>query len=256
MFENPIKKKLAAGGTAWGASLIVADELTAKLTLDTGVDFLWIDTEHLSYGIESVHMLPVLARRKGVMPLIRVVNLDPGHIKKALDIGASAVMIPQVDNAEQARLAVKYSKYPPQGNRGVSPLWTFFMDVEWKDYLPHANDETMVVVQVESAEAMTKVEEIAAVDGVDVVFAGPMDLSAAMGHIGELSHPKVQKFLEEFPARVASQGKAPGIAVGGYEAAALAFQRGYRFIGFGNILFDGLRGVKADLAKLRTLAGE
>jgi 2-keto-3-deoxy-L-rhamnonate aldolase RhmA len=91
---------------------------------------------------------------------------------------------------------------------------------------------------------------------VDVVLAGPMDLSAALGHIGQTNHPDVQRFLEDFPARVASAGKVPGIALGGYEASAKAWSQGYRFINFGNLYFDGLHGIKANLARLKELSAK
>jgi 4-hydroxy-2-oxoheptanedioate aldolase len=250
LFQNRVKEKLKSGVTAWGASTMGTSPLAAKLTATTGVDFVWIDTEHASFGAESIEMLPPVVRQADVMPMIRVAGLDPWLIKKALDIGAQGIMIPQVDNAEQAKLAVRYAKYPPQGSRGISPMWTFYNDVDWGKYLPVANDEIMVIVQVESPEAVQNVEAMAQVDGVDVVFAGPMDLSASLGHIGQINHPDVQKFLEEFPARVTRFGKTAGIAVGSFESAALAWDRGYRFINFGNLYFDGVHGLKANLAKL------
>lgn len=256
IFVNPIKQKLAAGGTAWGAATMGPTPLAAKLTATTGVDFVWIDTEHSSYGAESIELLPPLVRQSGAVPMVRIAGLDPWLMKKALDVGAQAVMVPQIDNAEQARLAVKYAKYPPVGSRGISPMWTFYNDVDWSDYLDQANDETLVVVQVESPEAAGQVEEIAQVEGVDVVLAGPMDLSAALGHIGQIGHPEVQQFLAEFPARVTKHGKTAGIALGSFEAAAKAWAQGYRYISFGNLYFDGVHGIKANLAKLKTLAGE
>ncbi len=97
---------------------------------------------------------------------------------------------------------------------------------------------------------------IAAVEGVDVVLAGPMDLSAALGHIGETNHPDVPRFLEDFPARVASAGKVPGIALGGYEPSAKAWSLGYRFINFGNLYLDGFHGIKANLARLKALSAK
>lgn len=251
--HNKVKTLLASGATAWGASTLSPNPLIAKLTATTGVDFVWIDTEHSSFGAESIELLPPLIRQSGTMPMVRIAGLDPSLMKKALDVGAQAIMIPQIDNADQAKLAVQYAKYPPIGTRGISPMWTFYNDVPWNEYLPIANEETLIVAQVESIEALDQVEAIAAVDGIDVVLAGPMDLSAALGHIGEIGHPEVQKFLADFPARVAKMGKTPGIALGSYEAAALAYERGYRFINFGNIVFDGVHGIKANLAKLRAL---
>src|SRR5215831_14354613 len=189
----------------------------AKFTVNSGIDFLWMDTEHTVYDLESIAMIPVICRQHGCVPMVRVATLDAGLIKKALDIGASAVMIPQVSNVAEAQLAVRYAKYPPQGIRGVSPIWTMFMDVSYDDYLPNANDETCVIVQVETPEGIENLEAIAEVEGVDVVFAGPSDLAAALGHIGQTNHPVVQKFLDEFPRRVAKTGKASGISVSGFE---------------------------------------
>ena len=125
MFDNPVKQKLARGEAVWGAHCGVADEFANQLTISTGIDFLWIDTEHSTFGLDEVRTVPVLARQNGCMPMIRVAGLDTNLIKKALDLGASAVMVPQVNNAEEARLAVRAAKYPPEGTRGVSPFGLF-----------------------------------------------------------------------------------------------------------------------------------
>jgi 4-hydroxy-2-oxoheptanedioate aldolase len=164
-------------------------------------------------------------------------------------------MIPQVNTAEEARLAVQYARYPPQGTRGVSPTWTFFLDVPYDDYLPAANAETCVIVQIESREGLRNLEAIASVEGVDVVFAGPMDLSAALGCIGQLNHPDLQAVLEEIPRRAASCGKAAGISLRGVAAAKKAYDQGYRFIVFGNVLAQGTIGLTADLKTLREMTG-
>jgi 2-keto-3-deoxy-L-rhamnonate aldolase RhmA len=252
--SNPVKAILAGGGVALGASTLGPTPLVAKLTATTGVDFVWIDTEHASFGTESIELLPPLIRQSGPMPLVRVAGLDPQLIKKALDIGAQGIMIPQINTAEEARRAVDYAMYPPQGSRGISPMWTFYNDVPWSEYLPIANEDTLIVAQVESAAALSQVEAIAAVEGVDVVLAGPMDLSAALGHIGNIGDPEVQEFLASFPGRVARAGKAPGIALGSLAAAEAALSQGYRFINFANVVFDGVHGIKAGLAHLRALS--
>lgn len=253
MFDNPVKQKLARGEAVWGAHCGVADELANQLTISTGIDFLWIDTEHSTFGLDDVRTVPVLARQNGCMPMIRVAGLDSNLIKKALDLGASAVMVPQVNNAEEARLAVRAAKYPPEGTRGVSPFWTFYRNIAWVDYLPHANDEICVVVQVESVEGMQNVEAIAGVEGIDVVFAGPADLSASMGIIGQTSHPKLKSFLAEFPKRVAATGKTAGMTVGTVQDATELYEQGYRFINFGSLLFSGVHGLVRDLKQLRAL---
>ncbi len=250
-FENPVKVKLARGEAVWGASAMVADTFACQLTIATGIDFLWIDTEHAPFAPEDVGLVPLLARQQGCSPMIRVAGLDASLIKKSLDAGASTIMIPQVNNAEETRAAVRFSKYAPEGTRGVSPGWTFYANVSWDDYLPRANKETCVVVQVESLEGMENVEAIAAVEGVDVVFAGPMDLSAAMGFIGQTKRPELQAFLAEFPQRVASQGKIAGVTTGAGADAQQRFKQGYRFMSMGGLLFSGQTGLIRDLKELR-----
>src|SRR5262245_59236599 len=101
MSVNKVKQLLADGKTAWGASLTDASEYIAKGTGDTGVVFLWIDLEHRPFDVYEVRWMPLIARGKGVVPLVRVAGLDPMSIKKALDIGASAIMVPQINTAEE-----------------------------------------------------------------------------------------------------------------------------------------------------------
>ena len=251
--ENNVKKILSEGGTAWGASLADASELLAKFTLDAGVDFLWVDTEHRPYGADKIKWIPILCRLQGRSTVVRVAGLDPQLIKKALDVGANTIMVPQVNSAEEARLGVEYAKYPPQGTRGISPLWNFYLDVSYDEYLPAANDETCVIVQTETLEGINNVEAIAEVEGVDVVFAGPLDSSAALGQMGNIGHPEVQKFLEEFPRRVEKTGKASGITFFGFDDCYRAYNQGYRFIAVGNLASYGKVGLQAYLTKLREL---
>lgn len=251
MFENKVKKLLAAGKPAWGSAVIEPSILVAKLTVGTGVDFLWIDTEHVAFGTESIAMIPVFCRMAGCVPVVRVAGLDPILIKKALDIGASGIMVPQINNAEEARRAVQFAKYPPQGSRGVTPTWTLYMDIAWGEYLPLANEEICVIVQVESPEGIRNIEAIAEVDGVDVVFAGPADLAASLNCIGNIDHPTVQKFLEEFPQRVGKTGKPSGISVSGAVKSKKVFDQGYRFINIGHILSQGTIGLTSDLNEVR-----
>lgn len=250
-FTNRITEQLAAGGVALGAALPDASDLLAKWSVDTGIDFLWIDLEHRSYGPYEVRWVPIICRAVGCAAMIRVPGLDPLWFKKALDIGANTIMVPQINTAEEARRAVEYAKYPPEGSRGISPLWTQFLDVSWHDYLPAANDETAVVVQIETPAGLENLDEIARVDGVDVVFAGPQDLAASLGHIGHPEHDEVQELLAGFPARVAEHGRPAGITDVGLEACTRWFDCGYRFINVGTIAHLGIDGLAAALTELR-----
>lgn len=251
MFINPVKKNIADGKVVLGSSVPDASEVVAKLTINTGIDFLWIDLEHRPYGPHEVRWIPILCRQAGCSAMIRVPGLDPMWIKKALDIGASTIMVPQINTADEARQAVEYAKYPPEGSRGISPMWTIMMDVAWEDYLPVANRETAVVVQIETPEGMHNLDEIAKVEGVDVVFAGPADLSASLGVIGQFHHPTLLKYLAEFPKRVAEHGKPSGITYMALAPCLKAYEQGYRFINAGSVAHLGIDGLSAGLAQLR-----
>ncbi len=253
MFENRIKQCLAENRTAWGASVVDTSELVAKFTVNCGVDFLWIDLEHRPYGTHEARWLPMICRRAGCASMVRVPGLDPIWIKKALDIGADTIMIPQISTADEAKLAVEFAKYPPAGSRGISPWWTTLMDVSWDDYLPAANDEVCIVVQIETPLGMQNLDAISAVDGVDIVFAGPADLSASLGVIGQFDHPDLQRYLAEFPKQVAAHGKPAGIVFVTLDQCRQAWEHGYRFINIGSLIHYGMDGLKSGLNQLRQL---
>ncbi|MBC8288874.1 MAG: hypothetical protein H8E37_01020, partial [Planctomycetes bacterium] len=124
MFINRIKKNFEDGKVVLGSNVPDASDFLAKLTINTDIDFLWIDLEHRPYGPHEVRWMPILCRLAGCSPMIRVPGLDPMWIKKALDIGASTIMVPQVNTADEAKRAVEFAKYPPEGSRGISPMWT------------------------------------------------------------------------------------------------------------------------------------
>jgi len=251
MFENRIKTLLSDGRVAWGVAVPDASEFVAKLSINCDVDFLWIDLEHRPYGTNEVRWMPILCRQVGCSAMVRVPGLDLMWIKKALDIGANTIMVPQINTADEAKRAVEYAKYPPLGSRGISPLWTWFMDVAWEDYLPAANDETAVVVQIESPEGIQNLDQIAAVEGVDVVFAGPADLSASLGVIGQFDHPNLMQFLSDFPKRVAAYNKPAGITYSTLDQVRWSYEQGYRFINVGTVVHHGMAGLQEALSQLR-----
>ena len=191
MYPNPIKQKLAAGQVVFGTGLGAFSPHVAGPTLSTGIDFLWIDTEHMPYGVEALDVIPVLSRQRGVAPMIRVANNDPALIKKAYDVGAVLVMVPQVNSAAEAARAVDAAHYAPEGNRGLSPMWTRVAGQDWNHVLETANDETLLICQMESRQAWERLDEIAAVPGIDILLVGPLDLSASLGVMGQIGSSQV-----------------------------------------------------------------
>jgi 4-hydroxy-2-oxoheptanedioate aldolase len=209
--ENRFKRALAEGRQQIGLWCSLPGGYVAEAVAGSGFDWLLFDTEH-SPG----DPLTVLAQLQAVAPydvspVVRPASNDAVLIKRFLDIGAQTLLIPYVQNAEQARAAVTAMRYPPAGLRGVSGLTraTRFGRVE--GYTRRAAEELCLLVQIETGEALGELEAIAAVDGVDGIFIGPADLAASLGHGGEPDHPNVVAAVENAVHRVRACGKPAGI---------------------------------------------
>ncbi|MCE7989286.1 MAG: 2-dehydro-3-deoxyglucarate aldolase [Caldilinea sp. CFX5] len=251
MYPNPLRQKLGNGELILGTVLPALSNYIATQTCLTDIDFLWIDTEHAPEGVESLGAIPVLARQKGVAPLIRVAWNDPHLIKKAYDAGAVAVMVPQVSTAAEAALAVQYARYPPLGQRGVSPMWPLVAGEDWATVVRTANDETVLVLQIESVQAYENLDAIARVPGIDVLFVGPTDLSASLGVITQTDAPQVQAIMREIPRRLQGSGIAVGTTLESLSEIQEKIDWGYRFLNVGSPLGYGLQALTANLATLR-----
>ena len=161
-------------------------------------------------------------------------------IKRALDVGAYGILVPWVNTKEQAELAVKATRYAPDGLRGCGPRRAALFD---PDYLKTADEEILVICQIETREAVENIEDIVSVEGVDVSYIGPADLSASYGHLGNMGHPEVQEAID----KVYDATKAAGKATGVHQASGLTIKermkKGYNFITIGNDLVYLRQGV-------------
>jgi 4-hydroxy-2-oxoheptanedioate aldolase len=176
-----------------------------------GFDFLVVDMEHSPLEItDTISLLRTIAGTPAE-PMVRLAWNDRVLVKRVLDAGARAVMFPFIETAEEARAAVSYTRYPPQGVRGVAAVHRASRYGRVKDYLKTANDDIAVVVQLETPGAIERLAEIAAVPGVDSLFVGPADLSAALGRIGESRHDEVQARIAAAPRLAHAAGKPIGI---------------------------------------------
>ncbi len=156
----------------------------------------------------------MLARNQGVAPVIRVAWNDPHLIKKAMDVGAVAIMVPQVNTADEAARAVQYTFYPPLGPRGIAPYWPLVAGEDWSNVVRTAHDETVLLIQIESVEAYHNLEAIAAVPGVDGLVVGPMDLSASLGKITDVQSAEVRRIVCSPPSLPPAVASAAPSAVG------------------------------------------
>jgi 4-hydroxy-2-oxoheptanedioate aldolase len=184
--KNPLKSALKAGRLTFGLYSSTLDVTLVEIMGREGVDFVILDTEHTGFGIEDCRASVLAAEVAGVTPLIRVYDNNPGLINKALEIGALGVVVPHVDTAEQARLAVQATLYPPDGVRGVHPgtRAAGFSKTpdEWDAIWKMANQEIVTVLQpLESLAGIDNLEEIVSTPGVDLVSLGLGDLSQVLG---------------------------------------------------------------------------
>ncbi len=254
MYPNPLKQKLTRGQLVLGTVLPAPDLWVLATILDVQEvqpDFLWIDTEHAPFSTEALGAIPVLARQRGVAPLVRVAWNDPALIKKAYDTGAVAVMVPQIDTPEEAEQAVQYARYAPQGRRGVSPMWPRIAGEDTSQVIRTANEETVLVLQIESQRAYENIDTIKKVPGVDVLFVGPTDLSASLGKIGETRDTEVQDILRDVPQRLKDTSIVPATLVGNTAEAQEKILWGYRFVSVGNPLDYGAQALKQNLELIR-----
>jgi 4-hydroxy-2-oxoheptanedioate aldolase len=232
--RNEFKHALAAGRMQIGLWSSLCSHIGAEIIADCGFDWILLDTEH------SPSDVPILVTQmQGMMrgtatPIVRPAWNDTVLIKRILDAGATSLLIPFVQNAEEARRAVSATRYPPGGMRGVSGSNRAARYGRIKDYLHKANSEICVLVQVETGSALEQLEEIASVEGVDGVFIGPADLAASLGHTGDQLHPTVQKAIEEAGRRLKKVGKAAGILTPVEADAKRYIQWGYTFVAVGS----------------------
>jgi 4-hydroxy-2-oxoheptanedioate aldolase len=171
-------------------------------------------------------------------------------MKRYLDVGARTLLIPYVQNAEEAKRAVTGLRYPPGGMRGVSGTTRANRYGRIKDYFKRVHDEVCLLLQVETRTALGNLEAIAETDGVDGIFIGPNDLAADMGYLGNWQHPEVWKVMEDAAKRIRKTGKAPGILVGEADGQR-CIDMGYLFVAVGSDLVMLARGADALAAKFK-----
>ena len=249
---NPFKKSLAGGATRFGIWAGFANGYAAEITASFGYDWMLIDGEHAPNTVPSILAQLQAVAPYETAPVVRAVGHDPLLIKQLLDIGTQTLMIPMVDTAEQARALVRAMRYPPHGMRGVGGGLT--RATRWDavpDYLQTAHQELCLIVQIESRAGVENAAEIAAVEGVDAVFIGPVDLSTGLGYPGNPSHPEVQEKIRHAIDATRAAGKACGILAPAEEDARRYESWGCQFIAVGIDISLMRRAALDNLARYR-----
>ena len=209
---NRFRAGLESGKPQFGIWLSIPDNTVAEMMAGAGFDWLLIDHEHGPFELRDVMSHLQALAPYDVAPIVRPVDGNPALLKKICDIGVQSFLVPMIDSAAQAADVVSAVKYPPQGWRGLGT--SMARAARWNatpGYLNHANDEICVIVQAETTTALENLEEIANVEGVDGVFIGPSDLSASMGHAGNVSHPDVIEAVSNGIRTIRSASKYAGL---------------------------------------------
>ncbi|MEW5979559.1 MAG: aldolase/citrate lyase family protein [Acidobacteriota bacterium] len=247
MINSRVLQKLRNGEfvRVAGVSRITEPWLTEAVG-KMGFDVVWLDMEHRPWGYDSIDPMSLACRATGIDLMVRILKTGYTSPMRALECGANGIMVPHCCSVDEAREWVSWSKFPPLGRRGFDGVGADadYMLASPLDHLKHANEETFLALQIEDREAVECVEEIVAVEGVDLVFVGPADLTISYDVPFQLDHPTIQKALDRVAAATAKMGKWWGMATGSPEAAQKALDRGARMVTCGAdhvLLVEGFR---------------
>jgi 4-hydroxy-2-oxoheptanedioate aldolase len=254
---NPFKQALKEGRTQYGLWVSLLGPLNTEICAAAGFDWLLLDGEHTPNDpLNLLQQSQVVAAYPQTHAIARV---PMGHgfvgqalIKQYLDVGIQTLLVPMVDTAEQARELVRFMRYPPGGIRGMAAMRASGWGRN-PDYAKEANDQVCLLVQAETRKGIENLDEIAAVDGVDGVFIGPADLSAAFGHVGDPWHPEMEKIIADAFRRIRQAGKAVGILTMEEARAKQHVEMGATFIAVGT---DSSLMVKGTNALVTAFKGE
>jgi len=247
-----LRHRALRGDVLAGTWLNLASSLTAEMAGRAGFDWLLLDREHgagdeetLLHQVQAITSTPACA-------IVRIAWNDAARFKLALDLGPSGIMVPYVNTAVEARLAVASMRYPPQGTRGVARFTRAAgFSMEFDRYFAEANEHLLTIVQIETREAVANAEEIARVDGVDVLFVGPLDLSVNLGIPQQYASPDFRAAIARVIAAAKGAGKAAGTLLANAEQIEPAMAEGYTFIAVGSdggLVANGMKSLAAAFA--------
>ncbi len=249
---NTLKQTLRERKPAIGLWSSLSSHVSVEVLAWSGFDFLLLDTEHSPNELPMVHSQLQALNGSPTTAVVRPAWNDAVLIKRLLDIGASSLLIPMVQNADEARAAVAATRYPPRGIRGVASSTRATRYGRIDDYFARIDDELLVIAQLETREALGHLEAIAAVEGIDGLFIGPSDLSADMGLLGRSGDAAVRTAIDDGFARILKAGKFAGILTPDEAWAKHCLEVGATFVAVGNDVSLLARQSEALAARFRT----
>lgn len=244
--SNKLKESFKSAKQSYGCWVTLAHPLIPELLAQAKFDWLAIDMEHSSIGLNELLPLIISTEANEMVPLVRVGENNPNLIKRVMDAGAYGVIVPNINSAEEARAAVNAVKYPPQGTRGVGLYRAQKYGHQFEQYKEWLANESVVIIQIEHINAVNKIDEIFSVTGVDAFIIGPYDLSGSMGKPGALTDPDVEAAIEKVMEAAKKFDITPGFhSVSSDPKEALKRkEQGFKFLGFsldGIFLADAAR---------------
>ena len=247
---NRLKRDLAAGKACLGATVTVASPALAEILSRVGLDWLWFDTEHTAMTLENVATMLAATNGSRISSIIRVPWNDKTMIKQALDLGPDGLIIPEIRTRAEAEAAIRAMKYPPLGERGAGLGRAQAYGMRMGEYMSSANDEVMMVAQIEHYTAVENIDDIVAVEGLDAVFIGALDLSGSMGRLGQTDDPEVEASVQKVLASCKKAGIPCGLVALGADAANRRIKEGFTqlIVGIDVVYLHG--AVSAELAEI------
>lgn len=253
MRENTMRAKLRAGDAVIGSVLSLPDPLVAEVMGQANFDFLLIDMEHCPLSVDQLQLLLIGARPTESTIVVRAPWNDPVAVKQILDVGAEGIIIPWVNSRAECEAAVASAKYPPQGTRGFGPRRAARHAGGLRNYAARANDEILVLAQIERIEAVEALDEILTTPGLDGIMVGPADLAISMGHLHDLEHPAVEATIQRILDGCLAHGVPFGMFTGTYEKAQKWIGRGGKIATIGGDLFfidAGIANTRRQVAEI------
>jgi 4-hydroxy-2-oxoheptanedioate aldolase len=253
---NTLKQRLRDGENVLGCWTMLGHPQVVEILSLAGFDYLVLDQEH---GLGDATTLAAQLHAMSATPTVGVVRVpwnDHVYLKRVLDVGAEAVLIPSIDTADEARAAVSACLYPPRGRRGTASSSVRASSYGMApDYVATCADNLLIACQIESARAVENIDAILAVPGIDLMFIGPFDLSATVGQMGNLEHPEVARLITRAEERIRAAGRPMGTVPHPGRTWADMFDRGYQFVNAGSDISrlrdGGVADVKAFRARYR-----
>lgn len=260
MIENPLRRALKRGETVWGTMVMeFGAPSVARILKKAGWDYIVPDLEHTAFSLETIGSMIQVAKGVGLPVIVRVPDIERSWISRALDVGALGVMVPRVETKEQVEEAIAYAKYGPQGTRGVAIgiAHTDYQLVDGQAYIRKANEETMIIVQIESGKAVENLDTILSVPGVDATMIGIADLATSLSIPIQFTHEKFVAAVERVIERCRAHKVIPGMYVGSVEEALKWQGKGMRMMMYGTEFFLILERSQEVLGKVReSIAGK